>query len=245
MAWALPNPSLGRTRTRLGTVIEAVLWDVDDTLFDFTGSYRLALSRHFEAEGLPSGEATFERWRQVTGIAYGRLAAGELTYEGYRRERVYGLTGQMLSEAEADAWFGRYITLFEAAWTVFPDVTATLEAVPYRQGILSNSTTEHQERRMAALGLRHHFEVLLCSDRLRRAKPDPSAFLAGCAALDLPPAAVAYVGDQLDTDAVGAHDAGLIGIWLDRERTAVQAPDGVYRIPDLAELPRLLASLED
>ena len=225
------------------TMIEAVLWDVDDTLFDFSGSDRLALLRHFEAEGLPSGEATFERWWQVTGIAHERLAAGELTYKEYQRERARGLAGRSLSEAEADAWFGRYIALFEAAWTVFPDVRGTLEALPFRQGILSNSSTEHQERRMSALGLRHHFEVLLCSDRLGCAKPDPSAFLAGCAALDLPPAVVAYIGDRLDTDAIGARDAGLFGIWLDRGHTSVQVPDGVYRIADLVELPQLLASL--
>ncbi|WP_329521553.1 HAD family hydrolase [Spirillospora sp. NBC_01491] len=224
-------------------MIEAVLWDVDDTLFDFSGSDRLALLRHFEAEGRSAGETALGHWRQATRTAYGRLAAGELTYAEYQRERVRGFTGQALSGAEADAWFGRYTALFEAAWTVFPDVPATLEALPYRQGILSNSSTGHQERRMAVLGLRHHFEVLLCSDTLRCAKPDPAAFLAGCAALGLPPAAVAYVGDRLDVDAVGAHEAGLVGIWLDRGRTAVRVPDGVHRIPDLGELPRLLTSL--
>ncbi len=236
-----PTPPAGRLRT----VIRAVLWDVDDTLFDFSGADRLALSRHFQVEGLPSAEATFQRWQQATEIAYGRLAAGELTYEQCQRQRVNGFLGRTLDEAEADAWLGRYTALFEAAWTVFPDVIPTLDVVHHRQGILSNSSTDHQERRLTALGLRHHFEVLLCSDQLPRAKPDPSAFLAACAAFALPPGAVAYVGDQLDTDAIGAYNTGLIGIWLDREDTTRQAPDGVHRIPNLTGLPRLLASLTD
>ncbi|WP_018222313.1 HAD family hydrolase [Salinispora pacifica] len=231
-------------------MIEAVLWDVDDTLFDFTGSDRRALSRHFQAEGLPGSAASVERWQQVTEVAYGRLAAGELTYEECQRQRVNGFLGRTLNDVEADAWLRRYTALFERAWTAFPDVTAALAALPYRHGILSNSSTAHQERRLTALGLRHHFEVLLCADRLARAKPDPSAFLAGCEALGLPPDAVAYVGDQLDTDAVAARDAGLVGIWLDRarstaaatSRSTVPVPVGVHRIPSLADLPRLLAA---
>ncbi|WP_329088129.1 hypothetical protein OG979_31220 [Actinomadura citrea] len=40
-------------------MIEAVLWDVDDTIFDFTGSERTGLLRHFEAEGLPSDQGAW------------------------------------------------------------------------------------------------------------------------------------------------------------------------------------------
>ncbi len=221
------------------------MWDVDDTLFDFSGSDRRALSRHFQAEGLPPSVASVERWQQATEVAYGRLAAGELTYEECQRQRVAGFLGRTLDDVAADAWLRRYTALFERAWTAFPDVTAALAALPYRHGILSNSSTAHQERRLTALGLRHHFEVLLCADRLARAKPDPSAFLAGCEAFGLPPEAVAYVGDQLDTDAVAARDAGLVGIWLDRARSTatVSVPVGVHRVPGLADLPRLLAAL--
>lgn len=167
-------------------VIEAVLWDVDDTLFDFSGSDRLALTRHFQAEGLSVTEASFQRWQQATEIAYGRLAAGKVTYEECQRQRVNGFLGRTLDHAEADAWFRRYTELFERAWMVFPEVVATLEALRHRHGILSNSSTDHQERRLTVLGLRHHFEVLLCSDRLPHVKPDPSAFLAGCSALGGP-----------------------------------------------------------
>jgi putative hydrolase of the HAD superfamily len=228
-------------------VIKAVLWDVDDTIFDFSGSERTGLSRHFEAEGLPSGEAAFERWDEVTAAGYERFAAGLLTYDQQRRERVRTFLDRPLDDAEADAWYGRYVAFFEAAWSVFPDVAAVLDALPYRQGILSNSSTVHQERRMAALGLRHHFEVLLCSDRLGCAKPDRSAFLAACSALDLPPAEVAYVGDRLDVDAVGAYNAGLHGIWLDRAGSAgtgaaTPVPAGVHRICSLDELFAVLAS---
>ncbi|MEV3921935.1 HAD family hydrolase [Actinomadura coerulea] len=223
-------------------MIEAVLWDVDDTIFDFTGSERTGLLRHFEAEGMPSDEAALERWHRIAETARRRLAAGRLTYDEYRRTRVRTFVDRPLTDIEADAWHDRYEASFAAAWSAFPDAASALDVLPYRQGILSNSSTDHQERRMAALGLRHHFEVLLCSDRLGCAKPDPEAFLAACAALESPPARVAYVGDKLDVDAVGARSAGLHAIWLDRAGTATPAPTGIHRISTLTELSALLAA---
>ncbi|GAA2276669.1 HAD family hydrolase [Actinomadura luteofluorescens] len=223
-------------------MIEAVLWDVDDTIFDFTGSERTGLLSHFEAEGLPTGEAALARWHRITETARRDLAAGRQTYDEYRRGRVRTFVDRPLSDIDADAWHDRYEALFEAAWSAFPDAAPALDALPYRQGILSNSTTVHQERRLTALGLRHHFEVLLCSDRLGCAKPDPQAFLAACAALESPPARVAYVGDKLDVDAEGARNAGLHAVWLDRAGTAAPTPAGIHRISALTGLSALLAA---
>ncbi|THA62050.1 HAD family hydrolase, partial [Streptomyces sp. A0642] len=33
--------------------IRAVLWDIDDTIFDYSGADRIGMRKHLEAEGLP------------------------------------------------------------------------------------------------------------------------------------------------------------------------------------------------
>jgi putative hydrolase of the HAD superfamily len=236
--------------------IRAVVWDIDDTLYDYTGSDRESALRHFAAEGLLDGhgsaeaseaaEAALARWDAVMTETYERFLAGELSFAGQRRERARAFTGAPLSDAEADAWFGRYLAHREETDTLFPDVLPTLDALAgdYRHGLLSNSGQLVQERRLRALGVRDRFEVLLCSDRLGCAKPAPAAFHAACAALGLPPEAVAYVGDQPETDAAAAHAAGLHGIWLDREGRGTHAGGGgPHRIGGLADLPELLLSL--
>lgn len=224
-------------------MIEAVLWDVDDTLFDHSGAERIAALRYFAAEGLDADEAALRRWREITEEEYTRFTAGELTFAGQRRERVRRLLGRELSDTEADAWFGRYLEFFEAAWSTFSDVEGVFEALaepPYRHGVLSNSTTAVQERKLTMLGLRHRFEFVVCSDDLGCSKPDPRAFLQACAALGLPPEHVAYVGDRLDLDALGAQAAGLTGIWLDRTGSVAVVPDGIHHITGLAQLPGVL-----
>ena len=60
--------------------------------------------------------------------------------------------------------------------------------------------------------------------------------------LDLAPERVAYVGDRLDTDARGARDAGLRGVWLARGAadTDRSKADDVVTISTLHELAELL-----
>ncbi|MCM2421871.1 MULTISPECIES: HAD family hydrolase [unclassified Streptomyces] len=230
--------------------IRAVLWDVDDTLFDFTTADEQGFVRHVMAEGLAGGSESagqaLGRWQLITVRHWQRFADGAVDYEGQRRDRVREFLGEPLSDAEASAWFHRYVAHYEAAWALFPDASPAVAALAprYRQGVLSNASTVHQERKLRTLGLRDHFEVLLCAAELGVSKPAAGAFLAGCAALGLPPGEVAYVGDQPEIDARGADEAGLFGIWLDRRGTAAgpDIPSDLRRIIGLAELPALLAA---
>jgi putative hydrolase of the HAD superfamily len=227
--------------------IRAVLWDIDDTLFDYSGAERAGALQYFEAEGLlsdyESAEGALDHWHSVMEIHYARFLAGELTFPEQRRERARDFLGRPLADAEADAWFDGYRLHFEGVgWSAFPDVVPALDALTpaFRHGVLSNSSSVQQDPKLRALGLRDRFEVLLCSQELGHAKPAPEAFLAGCAALGLPPGEVAYVGDRPDTDARGADDAGLTGIWLDRAGTGADRP-GLRTINSLGQLPALLA----
>jgi FMN phosphatase YigB (HAD superfamily) len=80
-------------------------------------------------------------------------------------------------------------------------------------------------------------------------KPDPAFFTALADRLDLPPAAIAYVGDRVDNDVRPAAQAGMRAIFLRRGPWAwVQAgradpPEAHAVIESLAELPSALAAL--
>src|SRR5436190_23552814 len=97
--------------------LRAVLWDLDDTLFDYTGSDRAGALRHLEAEGLVAAyggqEAALRRWREVMETEFARFLAGEVGFLDHRRARARTFLGVALSDAEADAWFSRYIAHYE------------------------------------------------------------------------------------------------------------------------------------
>ncbi|QES48042.1 hydrolase [Streptomyces venezuelae] len=228
--------------------IRAVLWDIDDTLFDYTGADTAGLAQHLAEEGLGDRYGTpaeaLALWRELTERNWARFAAGETGFQEQRRDRVRDFLRQPdLTEAEADAWFDRYVAHYQAAWKVFPDVLPALDALAagYRHGVLTNSSSANQDPKLRRLGLRDRFEVLVCAAELGISKPQAGAFRAACAAMGLEAGEVAYVGDQPEIDARGARDAGLLAVWLDRDGGRGAGPEGVHRIGGLAQLPGVLA----
>ena len=161
---------------------------------------------------------------------------------GPARERVRTFLGRWLSDAEADAWFGRHVTHYEAAWALFPDTVPALDRLAggYRHAVLSNSSIHNQDRKLRALGVRDRFEAVVCAVELGVSKPEAGAFHAACEVLELAPHEVAYVGDEPDIDARRRRGRrAACGIWLDREGRGGR-PE-LVRITGLDELPGLLA----
>ncbi|MDI2131058.1 HAD family hydrolase [Yinghuangia seranimata] len=233
--------------------IRGVLFDVDDTLFDYTGSDRVGVIAHLRAEGLidafPEPAAAFDLWHRIMVEEYTRFLNGELTFAQQQRERARRFLAHAgpseVSDDEAAAWFGRYTVLRNANWAAFPDAEPVLRklAPDYRLGIVSNSSADHQRHKLDVIGLLPYVaDALVCSEQHGAAKPAASIFAAGCRALGLPPHEVAYVGDKYDLDAVGAREAGLRAYWLDRGRTAsaTTVEPGIRVLQTLDELPAAL-----
>ncbi|MFE9992202.1 HAD family hydrolase [Streptomyces sp. NPDC005381] len=231
--------------------IDAVVWDIDDTIFDYTAADRAGMRGHLAAEGLLDGYTSVEqalaRWREITDAQWARFSAGETDWQGQRRDRVRVFLGERLSDADADAWFDRYVTHYESAWALFPDVLPVLDSLvgSHRHAVLSNSSLLVQDRKLRVLGVHDRFESILCAAELGVSKPAAAAFHAACDALRLPPHRVAYVGDHPEIDGRGAAEAGLLSVWIDREGAHIAAdgpPTGPHRIASLAELPSLLGA---
>ncbi|MEV0094159.1 HAD family hydrolase [Streptomyces sp. NPDC050738] len=224
--------------------IRAVLWDVDDTIFDYTSADRAGMRVHLEAEGLLHRYGTAEQalglWREITDRQWLRFANREATFEEQRIERVREFLEERLSDADAEAWFLRYVAHYEAAWSLFPDVVPVLDALSpaYDHAVLSNSSIHNQDRKLRILGVHDRFSSILCAAELGVSKPEPGAFHAACEALSLEPHEVLYVGDHPDIDATGAAAAGLAAVWLDRPD--VGGRPELIRITGLDQLPDLL-----
>jgi putative hydrolase of the HAD superfamily len=226
--------------------IKAVVWDIDDTIFDYAHADTTGMQAHLSAEGLleryGSAERALALWKEITERHWVRFSAGEVDFLAQRRDRVRDFLSAALTDDEADAWFERYLVHYESAWTLFPDTVPVLDALAdgYRHAVLSNSALVVQDRKLRVLGVRDRFEAVLCAAELGVSKPEAEAFLAVCTTMGLAPDEIAYVGDQPEIDARGARDAGLVGIWLDRNSAAQEGPSGVHRITCLTDLPPLL-----
>jgi FMN phosphatase YigB (HAD superfamily) len=125
---------------------------------------------------------------------------------------------------------------------LYPDAVpalASLRAAGYRVGVAGNQPAE-AERLFDSLGVT--LDLLASSDSLGVEKPDPAFFAAVAARLDLPPAAIAYVGDRVDNDIVPALAAGMVAVHIRRGPWGHlhEPPPGALRVAGLDELPRVL-----
>ncbi|MET9313732.1 HAD family hydrolase [Kribbella sp. NPDC003505] len=204
--------------------MKAVVFDLDNTLFDHTGSATTALRRWVAELGVPPSDELVAEWFVIEDRVYPRWLSGELTHQGQRRARLHEflpLIGHPVPSAEdaQDEFFERYLRLYRASWTAYPDARRALEVARgngWRIGVLTNGSTTQQNAKLAATGLAELVDVVCTSESLGVSKPDPLAYQRVCEALGCEPSDVLMIGDNLDLDVLAARAAGLAARHLDR-----------------------------
>jgi putative hydrolase of the HAD superfamily len=231
-------------------VIRGVLLDVDDTLVDTRAAFAAAIASvvghwlpHLDAEGR---EAALAHWVTDAAGHFRAYTRGELDLVEQRRRRVAALHaafgGPAVDAARFEEWDAAFESAFRAAWRPCADAAPlldVLDAAGLPRGVVTNMRIPYQREKLAAVGLLGRVGALVGMDDFGIGKPDPRLFRQACAVLGAEPQDVAYVGDELDVDARGARDAGLVGVWLDRHHTGA-CPGDVPVVRSLDELPALL-----
>lgn len=225
------------------TPIRAVCLDIDDTLVDFTNTARRALC------DLIGRDDMWPRWQRTTDEHVARVVAGDLLYEDMHQERTkafFADLGALLDDELVADLERRRCTQLKAGWRLFDDTLPCLDwlrAAGLKLAAVTNASGSHQRVKLERLGISRFFDTVVIAGELGAAKPDPVIFHTACARMDVPVGATMHVGDLLEADALGARDAGLHGVWLDRDPgDGDQAGVGVPTIESLADLPELLVT---
>jgi len=82
-----------------------------------------------------------------------------------------------------------------------------IEKAGLRWGVVTNKPLRFAEPIMQQLGLAERSALLICPDHVKNSKPDPEPLILACKMLDLDPASVLFVGDDL-RDIESGRDAG-------------------------------------
>jgi putative hydrolase of the HAD superfamily len=185
-------------------------------------SFRRLWEARRDSLHLKSSEAHERQWwRDLVADVF--EAAGVKQHFGDRFEEFFN---------ELYEWFYR-----AEAWRVYDDVLPALDMLA-RRGIRRAIVSNWDSRLpvlLERLDLRRRFEFVLTSAQAGYRKPDAHIFNQALARLNLEPSQVIYIGDSYEDDAVGAQNAGIKPILIDRDGTQ---PPEVDRIAVLTELDR-------
>jgi putative hydrolase of the HAD superfamily len=110
----------------------------------------------------------------------------------------------------------------------------------YRLAVVTNGTSQAQRGKLDRLGISGYFEHVLVSEEVGSKKPEPAIFQRLIEAWPLAPGAIAFVGDDVSKDVLGARAAGLVPVWISRDASWPPGSAPPLQIRDVLELEALL-----
>jgi len=234
-------------------MIKAVLFDLDDTLFDH---------QHCARTALEDVRSSHECFAPMTADALARAHAGIL--EELHQQVMVGRLDLDVARTE------RFRRLFATAGVDAPDSLALSAAATYRHrylaerrasrgaaallkkvrerarvGIVSNNLLEEQQDKLRCCDLDQYVDALVVSEETGMSKPDPRIFQIALERLGCRPEEAVMIGDSWSADVIGAIAAGIRPIWFnpgmrDADR---DAPSGVAVIDTLEPTSEGLATI--
>lgn len=205
-------------------MIEAVFFDLDDTLYDQLLPFQLAVEHanlnHIMTDRLMM-EDIYKRIRRHSDRLWEHYVKGRMTLDQLRIERTtaaFADLGITVSAAEAKRLQQHY-ELEQSRLELRGGVEQLLEqllSLGIRIGVITNGPVEHQMNKIKALKLLTWVKdpFVYISDGIGMAKPDPSVFQYVQQQTRVQPNQLVYVGDAWHNDIAPSFQAGWTPIWL-------------------------------
>ncbi|RMQ46999.1 Phosphoglycolate phosphatase [Pseudomonas cichorii] len=178
--------------------LRAVLFDMDGTLLDTAPDF-IAISQAMLADrGFPAVADKLIR-DEISGGAKAMVAAtfamspSDPAFESLRLE--------FLERYQRDC--AVHSRLFDG----MAELLADIEKSGLIWGVVTNKPVRFAQPIMEQLGLAERSALLICPDHVTYSKPHPEPLILACSQLDLDPASVLFVGDDL-RDIESGRDAG-------------------------------------
>ena len=228
-------------------MIRNVLFDLDDTLFDFHKAEKIALTKTLVHFGIDPTEETLALYSTINAAHWKRLELGEISREEVkvgRYRELFKTIGVECDPVKATAYYESMLAIGHYFMPGAPDLLEELYG-KYRLYIVSNGTAKVQEGRIGSSGIKKYMDGIFISQILGANKPDKQFFDICFAEIpDFSLSETVIIGDSLSSDIKGGINAGITTVWFNPkgiENDNDIKPD--YTIKELSEVPGLLSQI--
>lgn len=218
-----------------------VFFDIDGTLLNHKQAEHLGALAFFRRyrRYFPYDETRFyELWVQFSDLHFKRYLNGEISFEQQRIRRMQDLfksSGIRLDDDDAQGKFDRYLQAYADNWHPYHDVIPCLKRLKGRTlGIITNGELDQQRAKLQHMGIEQYFSLIVAAGDIGIGKPDTRIFRLACARAGRLPEECIYIGDNVRSDILPCLEAGMDGIWLNRNGDAFDRP--VRTVFSLSEL---------
>ena len=213
--------------------VKAVLFDLDNTLFDHWHASTSAIGAVREAYAIFSAEPLDGLKREAGRLleeTFESVLAGTLSVEQARVERFRRLVswcGGSPDPDDAAEMAARYREEYQKARRPVPGAVPLLRRLrpEVTVGVVTDNFTAEQRDKIAYCGLEDYIDFLVTFEEVGSTKRETEIFetalrKAGCRAGE-----AVMVGDNWTADVVGARNAGIRAVWLNRDGLPNPDPD--------------------
>lgn len=222
---------------------EIIIFDVDDTLFDFAKSEHAAFRRVFEQYNIVEGlELYKKRYKEISKglwneLENGRMSLGELGSERFRRlfvEHELDLDASLFNQ-EYLRFLGEQSHLVQGAENVIKGLSHK------RLAIITNGFRDVQTSRINNSPLKGSFEQIIISEYTGFQKPQTKIFDYAFDKLQITDKSnVLMVGDSLTSDIQGGNNFGIDTCWFNpahkENHTSIKPTYEIYQLEGLLEI---------
>ena len=218
-----------------------LLFDADDTLFDFPRASARAFSVMCARHGIPDTPEVYQLYHQINLELWNAFDRGEVTKEYVTLERYVRFLRAMELEADPVRCNADYLAALGEGVYPLPhaeEVCRILAKRGHRLYIVTNAVASVQRSRLKGSVFSRLITDAFISEDAGASKPDPAYYDYIRRRLpDLTAENCLVIGDSLATDIRGANNAGLPCCWFNpRGKPRPQGLRIDYEIHDLRQL---------
>ncbi len=225
-----------------------IFFDLDHTLWDFETNSKQALLQIYTEQnliekGVPVFDNFYNRYVPINDRYWARYHNQIVSKEKLRLGRFldtlkeFGINDVALAETMAQS----YLDLSPKMTALFADAVDVLKYLQgkYTLHLITNGFVEVQWIKIENSGLKPFFEHIIVSEEVGTQKPDKAIFEIAMERAKTNAAESIMIGDNYNTDIVGARNAGMDQIFFNPKKKRKREPV-TFEITTLIELKEIL-----
>jgi len=229
--------------------VKALMFDLDDTITDFRTASDKAFAVAFGDISRETGvslQLMRDTYMDLFEDFYTMHLQGDINLEEfrvYRFSRMFEILRLPMDDRLLDLCLD-FEEVYDRSLEMFPDAMDVLVELSqaYPMALITNGPTDAQWFKINKFHLEGLFDIVLVSDQIGIAKPDPRIFQVALAGMRVRPSEAVMVGNSLEHDHWGAINSGCRFIWANLTRDPLPKgwPEPDAEIHHFTELRPLL-----
>lgn len=193
-----------------------IIFDADETLFDFTKSEKYAFKKAMEESNLEFKEEHLITYKEINIEIWQEFEKGFISQKELKIDRFRRFLSLIDKSVDAYLFAESFMNNLEQASFLFEDALEFVENISktHRLIMVTNGLTRVQRTRIRKSIIAKYFEEIIISEEIGYAKPSPMIFEKGLSKVCLPgKEEILIVGDSLTSDIQGGINYGIDTVW--------------------------------